>query len=79
MHEYRTGEGKKSFYCCRMGEDRGYFLLLKELITRSVRYQPVFHTLYFTLHCARVLNNVVLTTVIEMVVILDGRVLLCCN
>ena len=41
---------------------------------RNVRYQPLFHTLYFTLHCARVLNNVVLTTVIEMVEILDGRV-----
>ena len=40
----------------------------------SVIYQPIFHTLYFTLHCARVLNNVVLTTIIEMVEILDGRV-----
>ena len=39
-----------------------------------MRYQPIFHTLYFMLHCARVLNNVVLTTVIEMVEILDGRV-----
>ena len=43
-------------------------------ITRSMRYQPIFLTLYFTLHCAHVLNNVVLTTVIEMVEILDGRV-----
>ena len=47
-------------------------------ITRSVRYQPIFHTLYFTLqHCAHVLNTVVLTTIIEMaemVEILDGRV-----
>ena len=24
--------------------------------TRSVRYQPMFHTLYFTLHCAHVLK-----------------------
>ena len=46
-------------------------------MTRSVRYQPIFHTLYFTLHCACVLNNVVITTAIEMVEmveILDGRV-----
>ena len=43
----------------------------------SVRYQPIFHTLYFTIHCARVLNNVFITTIIEMVEmveILDGRV-----
>ena len=46
-------------------------------MTHSVRYQPIFHTLYFTLNCACVLNNVVTTTVIEMiemVEILDGRV-----
>ena len=52
-------------------------------MTRSVRYQPVLRTLYFTLHTEhayclsyRFLNNVVLTTVIEMVEmveILDGR------
>ena len=41
---------------------------------RSVRYQPIFNGLNFTLHRARVLNNVVKTTVIEMVEILDGRV-----
>ena len=43
----------------------------------SVRYQPIFNGLKFTLHHAHVLNNVVITTVIEMVVmveILDGRV-----
>ena len=50
---------------------------------RSVRYQPILHTLYYTLHTAhvyclsyRLLNNVVITTVIEMiemVEILDGR------
>ena len=34
---------------------------------RSMKCQPIFHTLYFTLHCARVLNNLVTTTVIEMV------------
>ena len=48
-------------------------------MTRSVRYQPIFNGLKFTLHRARVLNNVVITTVIEMVEmveILDGRV---CN
>ena len=46
-------------------------------MTRSVIYQPIFHTLYFTLHSARVLNNIVITTIIEMVEmieILDGRV-----
>ena len=45
-------------------------------MTRNVIYQPIFHTLYFTLHSARVLNNVVVTTIIEMVEmveILDGR------
>ena len=52
-------------------------------MTRSVRYQPILHTLYYTLHtdhayCLsyRFLNNVVITTVIEMVEmveILDGR------
>ena len=41
-----------------------YIFLLR---TRSVGYQPIFHTLYFALHYAHVLNNVVLTTVIEMV------------
>ena len=42
-----------------------------------MRYQPIFNGLKFTLHRARVLNNVVITTVIEMVEmveILDGRV-----
>ena len=52
-------------------------------MTRSVRYQPILHTLYYTLHTEhayclsyRFLNNVVITTVIEMVKtveILDGR------
>ena len=36
-------------------------------MTRSVRYQPIFNGLKFTLHRARVVNNVVITTVIEMV------------
>ena len=50
---------------------------------RSVRYQPILHTLYYTLHTEHVyclsyrfLNNVVITAVIqmvEMVEILDGR------
>ena len=50
---------------------------------RRVRYQPILHTLYYTLHTEhayclsyRFLNNVVITTVIEtveMVEILDGR------
>ena len=46
-------------------------------MTCSVRYQPIFNGLKFTLHRTRVLNNVVITTVIEMVEmveILDGRV-----
>ena len=52
-------------------------------MTRSVRYQPILHTLYYTLHTEHVyclgyrfLNNVVVTTVIEMVEmveILDGK------
>ena len=41
---------------------------------RSIRYQPIFNGLKFTLHRARVLNNVVITTVIEMVEILEGSV-----
>ena len=43
-------------------------------MTRSMRYQPILHTLYYTLHTEhayclsyRYLNNVVITTVIEMV------------
>ena len=52
-------------------------------MTSSVRYQPILHTLCYTLHTEhaychsyRFLNNVVITTVIEMVEmfeILDGR------
>ena len=52
-------------------------------MTRSVRYQPILHTLYYTLHTEhayclsyRFLNDVVITTIIEMVEmvdILDGR------
>ena len=52
-------------------------------MTRSVRYQPILHTLYYTLHTEhayclsyRFLNDVVVATVIEMVEmveILDGR------
>ena len=48
-----------------------------------MRYQPILHTLYYTLHTEhayclsyRFLNNVVITTIIEMVEmveILDGR------
>ena len=43
-------------------------------MTRSVRYQPILHTLYHTLHTEhayclsyRFFNNIVITTVIEMV------------
>ena len=52
-------------------------------MTRSVRYQPILHTLYYTLHTEhayclsyRFLNIVVTTTIIEtveMVGKLDGR------
>ena len=35
-------------------------------MTRSMRYHPIFNGLKFMLHRARVLNNVVITTVIEM-------------
>ena len=52
-------------------------------MTRSVRYQPILHTLYYTLHTGhayclsyRFLNNVVITPItemVEMVEILDGR------
>ena len=45
-----------------------------------MRYQPILHTLFYTLHTEhayclsyRFLNNVVVTTVIEMVEMLDGR------
>ena len=44
---------------------------------RAVIYQPIINRLKFTLHRARVLNNVVITTVIKMVEmgeILDERV-----
>ena len=52
-------------------------------MTRNVRYQHILHTLYYTLHTEHAyclsysfLNNIVITTVIEMVEmveILDGR------
>ena len=52
-------------------------------MTRSMIYQPILHTLYYTLHTGhayclsyRFLKNVVITTVtemVEMVEILDGR------
>ena len=52
-------------------------------MTRSVRYQPILHTLYYTLHTEHeyclsycFLNNIVITTIIEMVEmveILDRR------
>ena len=46
-------------------------------MTRSVRYQPILNGLKLTLHRTCVSNNVVITTIIklvEMVEILDGRV-----
>ena len=53
-------------------------LTLHFSMTRSVRYQPIFNTLYYTLHTEhayclsyRFLNNVVITTVIEMVELVE--------
>ena len=47
-------------------------------MTRSVRYQPIFNTLYYTLHTEhayclsyRFLNYVIITTVIEMVELVE--------
>ena len=58
-------------------------LIVHFSMTCSVRYQPILHTLYYTLHTEHAyclsyhfLNNAVITTVIEMVEmveILDGR------
>ena len=52
-----------------------YTLTVHFPITSSMRYQP--NILYFTLHCTRLLNNVVLTTVTVMAEILNGRVGTC--
>ena len=48
------------------------------LMMRSVRYQPIFKTLYYTLHTEhayclsyRFLNNVVISTIIEMVKLVE--------
>ena len=38
-----------------------------------MKYQPIFHTLYFK-NSACVLNNIILTTIIEVVETLDGRI-----
>ena len=46
-------------------------------MTRSMRYRPTFNGLKFMLHHTHILNNVVLTTIVEMVEmveILDGKV-----
>ena len=51
--------------------------LARSQLHTSMRYQPIFNGLKYTLHRALVLNNVVITTIIEMVEIveiLDGRV-----
>ena len=44
------------------------------MTTIQIDFINILHTLYFTLRHVRVLNNVVLATIIEMVEILDGRV-----
>ena len=81
FHVTRIGK----YYCKNM---KYIYYILPPLtvhfsMTRSVRYQPILHTLYYTLHTEhayclsyRFLNNVVITTVIEiveMVELLDGR------
>ena len=43
-------------------------------ITRSVRYQTILNTLYFMLHRACVLNNIVLTTALKFLKLNYGRV-----
>ena len=48
--------------------------IISELHSKACNYLYIIHTLYFTLHRTCVLNNIVLTTVIEIVEILDGRV-----
>ena len=40
-------------------------------IMRRLKYQVISHTLYLTLHCARVLSSY---TAIEMIEILNGQV-----
>ena len=86
FHGTRTGK----YYCKNMKYRINiYIYYIPPLLTvyfpmrRSVRYQPILHTLYYTLHTEhayclsyRFLNNVVIPTVIEMVEmveILDGR------
>ena len=46
------------YYICTL---RAHFIFSH---TRSVKYMPIFHTLYFTLHRACVSNDVVLTTAV---------------
>ena len=80
FHVTRIGK----YYCKNMKYRINIFItclprsLYIFLMTHSVRYQPIFNGLKFTLHRARVLNNIVINTVIEMVEmvekILDGRV-----
>ena len=72
-----------SFFPTLLGMAKPPPLTVHFSMTRSVRYQPILHTLYYTLHTEhayclsyRFLNNVIITTVIEMVEmveILDGR------
>ena len=57
---------------------RPFPIWYRHSMTRSVRYQPILHTLYYTLHTEhayclsyRFLNNVVITTVIEMVELIE--------
>ena len=76
LYEYKTTLHKYIYYIPPP-------LTVHFSMTRSMRYQPILHTLYYTLHTEHAyclsycfLNNVVITTVIEMVEmveILDGR------
>ena len=82
FHGTRTGK-----YCCKNMKYRIniiYYIPPPLTVHFSMmRYQPILHTLYYTLHTEhayclsyRFLNNVVITTVIEMVEmveILNGR------
>ena len=80
-----------AFFTCYKNKICTYYNIITYLpcslyifsMKRSVRYQPILHTLYYTIrtehaYCLsyRFLNNVVITTVIEMVEMvekLDGR------
>ena len=90
LNHWRASEASETLFSHVYGSSRYIYiyyipppLTVHFSMTRSVIYQPILHTLYYTLHTEhayclsyRFLNNVVITTVIEMVEmveILDGR------